>query len=277
MPTPDERNTDLDIYVDGSALKNPGHTGGLAAIAHFSDDRKPVVVLRETYKETTNNRMELMVVIRSVEFSRKLAKKERIGSITIWTDSRYVFDNQNMPPYWRSAGWKNKEGRIIENIDLWRKFLSLQSWGGRGFSIRWNKGKETSILKSVDQEAKKSAKGLIAQRDFGYRVARVAPSKSNTRGAPSIFPANGQSAIIRVYGRDLKKAGSVEEYKIKFDLFSKADGRYTGKYFAYLEKNGPRDFHLHHCYQATFNNSPGHPLILTMEEIEPPATTSNRL
>lgn len=51
---------DLDVYIDGSAFKNPGHGGGLATIANFSDHRESRAIFRETYKNITNNRMELL-------------------------------------------------------------------------------------------------------------------------------------------------------------------------------------------------------------------------
>jgi ribonuclease HI len=40
----------LKLYVDGSALKNPGGPGGIAGIAEFPD----------RMNRTTNNRMELL-------------------------------------------------------------------------------------------------------------------------------------------------------------------------------------------------------------------------
>ena len=267
-------NIHLDVYIDGSAFRNPGYEGGIAAIACYSDDREPTILFQETFKNTTNNRAELMAVIQTVLKVRDLAKREDIRSFTIWTDSQYVYDNRFRPPYWRSSGWRNRDGRIIENQDLWKRFLSLQSWGGLPFGIEWNKGKTTDILKRVDKLAKGAAKGLIARRDYGYRPGNVARSKTEGKDAPTLFAAAGQSEIIRVYGYELKKAKGQQEYKIKFDLFSPDENRLVGKYVAYFATadGEGRDFHRHHFYDVAFNNSPGHPLILSFKECDNPQT-----
>ena len=65
----------LDIYLDGSAYRNPGHEGGIGAIIQFSDERKPVT-LQEKYSKTTNNRMELLAVVKAIEYARALNKRE---------------------------------------------------------------------------------------------------------------------------------------------------------------------------------------------------------
>lgn len=51
----------LKLYVDGSALKNPGGPGGLAGIVEFHEEmnRENEVIFEEGYLATTNNRMEI--------------------------------------------------------------------------------------------------------------------------------------------------------------------------------------------------------------------------
>ncbi len=267
-----EEDIHLDVYIDGSSFRNPGHEGGIAAIACFSDDRNPKVLFRENLKQTTNNRAELLAVIKTVQQVRSLAKRERIGSFTIWTDSQYVYENRFRPAYWRNSGWVNRDGRIIENQDLWKKLLSLQSWGGLPFGIQWNKGKTTDVLKQVDKLAKSAAKSPLSGRDYGYRPGRVAQSKGEDKGAPSLFPAANQNEIIRIYGYELKKAKKKKEYKIKFDLFSEEEKRLATKYFAYLAivDSEERMFHRHHFYSVTFNDNPRHPLIEELIECDNP-------
>src|ERR1051325_4970659 len=102
-----EEYVHVDVYIDGSAFRNPGHEGGIAAIAEFSDDRDFRILFKEKFNATTNNRAELLATIKAVQQIRSLAKTERIGSFTIWTDSEYVYSNRFRPAYWRSNGWVN--------------------------------------------------------------------------------------------------------------------------------------------------------------------------
>ena len=256
----------LDIYLDGSAYRNPGHEGGIGAIIQFSDERKPVT-LQEKYSKTTNNRMELLAVVKATEYARALNKRERIGGLTIWSDSRYVCDNYSRVAYWARDGWVNQDGKIKDNIDLWKKLLSLRRWSGLTINIEWVKGKTTDILKEVDKLAKKAAKSIIANRDLGYNPGKVSRSKVLGGAAPALFPATGQRVIIRIYGYEIKAAKSKKEYKIKFDLYSADEKRFISKYFAYFPFQ-ERSFHRNHCYEATFNNNSNYAVIESLSEIE---------
>lgn len=94
------------------------------------------------------------------------------------------------------------------------------------------------------------------------------------QGAPTLFPAAGQTETIRIYGYELKRAKGQQEYKIKFDLFSPDENRLVAKHFAYLVIVGgeERVFHRHHFYKVTFNRNLGHPLIMELVEFESPSS-----
>ena len=51
----------LKLYIDGSALKNPGGSGGFACVAEFPESwsQPDDVIFQKGFHETTNNRMEL--------------------------------------------------------------------------------------------------------------------------------------------------------------------------------------------------------------------------
>ena len=53
----------IEIYTDGSSRGNPG-PGGYGIVMIYKDKRKE---LFQGYKLTTNNRMELLAVIRALE------------------------------------------------------------------------------------------------------------------------------------------------------------------------------------------------------------------
>ncbi len=58
----------ITLYTDGSCLGNPG-PGGYAAVLIYKQHRKE---LAQGYELTTNNRMELLAVIKGLEALKSL-------------------------------------------------------------------------------------------------------------------------------------------------------------------------------------------------------------
>ena len=95
-----------------------------------------------------------------------------INQVKIYTDSDYVNKNQVNVIYWRRNGWRNKDDIAYENIDLWKKFISVKFSIKFSTEINWILNKSTPMLKEVDRIAKKAAKGVLLKIDFGYRQVR---------------------------------------------------------------------------------------------------------
>lgn len=72
----------VELYTDGACSGNPG-PGGFGAILRYGDAEKEI---SGGEKETTNNRMELLAVIRGLE-----ALKEPC-EVKVITDSKYFSD-----------------------------------------------------------------------------------------------------------------------------------------------------------------------------------------
>lgn len=99
------------VYTDGSCLKNPG-PGGYGVVLESGLHTKE---LSNGYKNTTNNRMELLAVIAGLS-----ALKFKCH-VTIFTDSQYV--KRGMTEWiesWKKRGWKLASGDPVKNDDLWR-------------------------------------------------------------------------------------------------------------------------------------------------------------
>lgn len=107
------------IFTDGACSENPG-PGGWAAV--FNTDRE-CKVLKGHEESTTNNRMELMAVVRSMEMV--CAKGKRSNTYEIFSDSAYVVNSINnlWVDVWRLNGWKTTRGEDIKNKDLWERFI----------------------------------------------------------------------------------------------------------------------------------------------------------
>ncbi len=107
----------INLYSDGGAEPNPGK-GGYGIILSWNGEQKEFY---GGFKMTTNNRMELMGVIKGLELLK--TKSE----VMVYTDSKYVIDGieKGWAKKWKLNNWyRNKQEKAI-NIDLWDKLLEL--------------------------------------------------------------------------------------------------------------------------------------------------------
>ena len=101
----------INLYTDGACSGNPGK-GGYGAVLLFGEKRKEMA---EAYELTTNNRMELLAVIKGLE-----QLKHNKYPIECFTDSKYVCDsiNKGWLMSWQAKGFKKKkECRPLEKND----------------------------------------------------------------------------------------------------------------------------------------------------------------
>ena len=102
---------EVEIFTDGACSGNPG-PGGWAAILRSGTCEKEI---SGGEPSTTNNRMELMAVIKGLEALRKSS------NVTVYTDSRYVMDGATRwMPRWQLNGWRTADKKPVKNDDLWR-------------------------------------------------------------------------------------------------------------------------------------------------------------
>ena len=107
----------ITIYTDGACSGNPG-PGGWGAILEYKGVRKEI---SGGEAETTNNRMELMGIIRALEQLKEPC------DITFCSDSKYVMDglSKGWAKGWRARGWVKSDKKPALNVDLWEQLLSL--------------------------------------------------------------------------------------------------------------------------------------------------------
>jgi ribonuclease HI len=247
----------LKIYIDGSSFKNPGGASGFAGRAEYPEswNRADEVLFTLGYERSTNNRMELLACVTAMEhICENVVGVQRVQIVT---DSRYVHDNIPRAEGWRDNDWENRYGRPIDNIDLWKRFLSVR----RKLRIRTDvvrlKGKKSPILKAIDSDAKAAARQPW-HRDHGFKEGKVGRSKvKGARTSAVLFPANGQEAIIHVYRKSMVK--NVD--KIDFDLHEEQQHRFVGKFRAYAELEIGLELHRGHAYRVRFNGDPHYPKI----------------
>ena len=106
----------INIYTDGACSGNPGK-GGWGA---YIEAENSVEELSGYENSTTNNRMELIAVIKSLEYIQNPVE------INIFTDSKYVMDGINSwIKNWKKNNWKTSNKKPVKNKDLWEKLDSL--------------------------------------------------------------------------------------------------------------------------------------------------------
>ncbi len=92
---------------------NPG-PGGYGAILMYGNNVKEI---SGGEKSTTNNRMELMAAIVSLETLKESC------IVTLYSDSAYLVNayNQNWIENWKKNNWKNTGKQDVKNRDLWER------------------------------------------------------------------------------------------------------------------------------------------------------------
>jgi len=103
----------ITIYTDGAAKGNPG-PGGYGTVMIYKQHRKE---LSEGFRRTTNNRMELLAVIKGLE------ELKVVGiPVQIYSDSKYVVDAVEKGWIW---SWQKKGFKDKKNVDLWKRYIPL--------------------------------------------------------------------------------------------------------------------------------------------------------
>lgn len=148
------------IYTDGACSGNPGQ-GGYGTVLLFNRARRE---LSGGYQLTTNNRMEVLAVIKGLE-----ALKEKC-SVTVYSDSKYVVDaiQKGWAKKWQSNNWYRNKNEKASNIDMWIRLLKLLEQ--HEVSFKWVKGHADNIENErCDQLAREAitAGGLLEDENYG--------------------------------------------------------------------------------------------------------------
>ena len=111
----------VEIYTDGACRGNPGPGGWGASLRFITDENtaNEKQHQKDMYgfqAETTNNQMELMAVIQSLE------SLKRSCPVKIYTDSKYVLEGlTKWMPNWKKNGWKTAAKKPVKNVELWQR------------------------------------------------------------------------------------------------------------------------------------------------------------
>jgi len=109
-------NNVTEIFTDGACKGNPGPGGWGVLLRHNGVERE----LFGGEPQTTNNRMEMMAVIKALEALK------RPCTVVITTDSQYVKNGMTLwLAGWKAKGWKTADKKQVKNQDLWQQLDQL--------------------------------------------------------------------------------------------------------------------------------------------------------
>lgn len=105
------------LFTDGACIGNPG-PGGWAYVLRTAQGMQ--IEMAGGEEHTTNNRMELMAVIRGLESLTDSTPVE------LCADSQYVVLGINeWLAGWKRRGWRKSNKQPVENVDLWQRIDEL--------------------------------------------------------------------------------------------------------------------------------------------------------
>ena len=149
------------IYTDGSSRGNPG-PGGYGALLIWGEKMKE---LSGAYRKTTNNRMELLGVIKAL-----LSIKKRELPIHIYTDSKYVVESveKKWLDNWIKTDFKGGK----KNKDLWLQYHKIA--GPCTIKFHWVKGHaNNSFNNRCDELATQAADNGPWEIDAVFEAAQA--------------------------------------------------------------------------------------------------------
>ncbi len=126
---PDQDKGIVEIFTDGACKGNPG-PGGWGVLLRFNGKEKELLGGEPA---TTNNRMELTAVIRSLEALKRRCR------VRVHTDSQYVQKGiSEWIDGWKRRNWRTSGNQPVKNVDLWKRLDELA--GGHDIEWVWVRG-----------------------------------------------------------------------------------------------------------------------------------------
>ena len=147
------------IHTDGACLGNPG-PGGYGSILHWNGKEKE---LSGGFALTTNNRMEILAVIKALEELTEPCQ------VKVVTDSMYVRDaiEKRWIANWKRNGWRTAAKTPVKNRDLWMRLDELNAKHQVKFEwVRGHAGHPEN--ERCDELARRAAQGRGLPKDEGY-------------------------------------------------------------------------------------------------------------
>ena len=112
----------VDIWTDGASRGNPG-IGGYGVVLKYNgaDGKLHRKELKEAFKDTTNNKMEVMAAIVALKELKEPCE------VTLTSDSKYLVSafNEKWIDKWLQSDFRRGKADEVKNIELWEELIAL--------------------------------------------------------------------------------------------------------------------------------------------------------
>lgn len=259
------RDGALNLFTDGSSLPHP-RRGGIG-IRFVTTDAEGDEVIEDHcppgYKGATNNQMELMACIKALELARDHAMLQAANEVWIYTDSKYVAEFYTKAIFeWPKSRWKNRDGRPIENADLWKDLVQAIRKVRRRFRFEWVKGHSKNVHnRAADKLAKQSANSVLNEP---LRVTSVRRKRTMQPVHLGSVTMEGQTMSMRIVTDTYMREQKV--YKYMYEVLTE-NSPYCGNCdYIYSELF----LRAGHHYEVRVNDNSRNPRIVeVLYEIDP--------
>lgn len=114
---------EIFIYTDGGCRGNDStkeNIGGIGVVLLYPA-KGYTKEYKEAFKNTTNNKMEILAVIKALKSLKEPCK------VTVHSDSAYVVNafKQNWITSWKMKGWSRGKAGELKNKELWMELDKL--------------------------------------------------------------------------------------------------------------------------------------------------------
>ena len=186
------------VYTDGSCIPNPGSGGWAYEIRNSMDE---IIDSSSGFdKNTTNNRMELTAVIKSLQSD--YIKSNSV--VTIRSDSQLIINTMN-------KNWKKKE-----NTDLWNDLDEYKK--SKNLRCEWEWVKAHAGIEgneNVDQKANQEAKMSHLSNDGNVNMVDVSDKNQTIRVAKATSKIKlSKTAFDMTKSNDSKKGNVLATARI---------------------------------------------------------------
>lgn len=122
-----EKKYSVEIYTDGSCLKNPGE--GAFAFMIIDHVKKNLHIMSKFYESTTNNQMEMLSCVFALKHllkNNKIYNSDDNNSVLILTDSQYLKNGINDWIFkWKKNNWRTSTNEAVKNQSIWIEIDNL--------------------------------------------------------------------------------------------------------------------------------------------------------
>lgn len=139
-----QATTIYNIFTDGSCINN-GRKGAKAAYAIVflgtKENGPPYLEVAEQVpasEQQTNQRAELSAIYQAVQVVQERNIWKEADKICFWTDSQYAIKCiTEWGTGWQAKGWKKRDGKPIEHLDILKPLILLRAEKGSKFTLRY--------------------------------------------------------------------------------------------------------------------------------------------